>query len=206
MIEWLKTAGIRDIILSTGHLRRIIQNYFHDGNGHEVRITYNKLSNQNGFASQLKSLEKQIDTTLVCVSGDTLFNFDLAKTIHLHRKNKATATAVLTPYKSTLKHSFVEINEDGRLTDWKEKPEVKGLANIGCYIIEPSFLKHIPADKKTSIEKVFKDTMNTGERIFGHIIDGEFIDMSDKTAYKSAHQKYTSQLGELPEHPSSITT
>ena len=51
----------------------------------------------------------------------------------------------LVPYKTNLKYGFIEMNGDNEtVSKWTEKPEVSGLINIGCYVMEPAFLKLIP--------------------------------------------------------------
>src|SRR3712207_8374316 len=64
--------------------------------------------------------------------------------------------STLFPY-TTLFRSDVDGKED-RITSWREKPEVSGLINIGCYVIEPSFLRIIPNSSAFGMDEDRKST------------------------------------------------
>ncbi|MBI2184522.1 MAG: nucleotidyltransferase family protein [Thaumarchaeota archaeon] len=197
LIEWLKQAQITDILISTSYLGKVIENYFQNGKELKVKITYTNSKRPMGTAGQLKSVEEQIDSTFVCLYGDSLFTFNLADALKYHHQNKAAATMTLMHYKTTLRYGFIEIDNKGKITGWREKPEVSGLINVGCYIMEPRFLKYIPKDKVYSMDKAFTEAMQTGEKILGYPVEGEFIDIGDKSSYRAAYDKYVQKLGKI---------
>ncbi|MBI4257998.1 MAG: nucleotidyltransferase family protein [Thaumarchaeota archaeon] len=197
LIEWLKQAGINDFLISTSYLGRIIENYFQSGKEFGARITYANSKRPMGTAGQLKSVEKHLDETFVCLYGDSLFTFNLADALEYHRKKKAVATMTLIHYKTTLRYGFIEIDRKGRITSWKEKPEVSGLINVGCYIMEPRFLKYIPQGEVYSMDKAFAEAMKSGETVLGYPVKGEFIDIGDKASYKAAYDRYVQRLGKI---------
>ncbi len=196
-IEWLRKNGLKDILFSVGYLRNSIEDYFQDGKEFGINITYVKLSNPLGTAGQLKEVESHIKSRFVCIYGDSVYNFDLSDVISFHDKTRALATMVLKRYKTSLKYGFIETDSSGAVKSWNEKPEFKGLINIGCYIMEPKFLKYIPKNLMYGMDLAFKNALNSNERVFGYATEGEFIDIGDMETYEEANRLFTSRLGKI---------
>ncbi|MEM1524543.1 MAG: nucleotidyltransferase family protein [Nitrososphaerales archaeon] len=197
IIEWLRDNGIRDIIISVEYLKMFIEGYFEDGHELGVRINYAHAKKPLGTAGQLKVAEKYIDGTFICVYGDTILNLNLKDALNFHKDKNALATIILKPYKISLRYGFIEIDNDGAVKKWREKPKVSGLINTGCYIMEPNFLKYIPEGVMYGMNDAFKNALKAKERIYGYITKGEFIDIGDKKTYIDAYEKYLRKLGKI---------
>lgn len=197
LISWLYNNDIKDIVICVSYLRRIIEDYFRDGKELGVKITYARTNTPMGTAGQLKSAEKFIDGTFLCVYGDSIYDFNVKDMIDFHYKKKALATIALIPYKTTLKYGFIEVDKDGFVKKWREKPTIEGLINIGCYVIEPRFLNYIPNDTRFGMNFAFDKAMKEKERICGYNAKGSFIDIGDKRGYIGIYKKYLSELGNI---------
>ena len=86
LIKWIKKNGVKDIVLCVSYLHETIEKYFGDGSKFGVKIEYAVSGKPLGDAGQLKTAQKFIDDTFVCVYGDSLFNFNLRKMITAHKK------------------------------------------------------------------------------------------------------------------------
>ena len=71
------------------YLRKNIQDYFQDGKDFGVSIEYAISDKPLATAGQLKTAEKFIDDTFVCMYGDSVFDFSLKDMIKKHQKNKS---------------------------------------------------------------------------------------------------------------------
>jgi mannose-1-phosphate guanylyltransferase len=197
VLEWLKKYGFEDIYICVGYLRRTIEEYFKDGSEFGVKITYVRTSRPMGTAGQLKSAASYLSDTFLCVYGDTIFNFDLQKFVDKHREKRADATIALSRYKVVLKYGFIDVDAEGFVQNWREKPELQGLINIGCYVMEPKVLNYIPEGVVYSMDLAFQNLIKDGGRIYGYIIEDGFIDIGDKRSYASAYRKYLERLGKI---------
>jgi mannose-1-phosphate guanylyltransferase len=150
-----------------------------------------------GTAGQLKSAAPYISDTFLCLYGDTIFDFNLQRFVDKHREKKADATIALSKYKVVLKYGFIDVDAEGFVQNWREKPELQGLINIGCYVMEPKVLNYIPEGVVYSMDLAFQNMIKSGERIYGHIIEDGFIDIGDKKSYASAYRKYLERLGKI---------
>ena len=195
ILEWLKGAGITDIVVSTGYLGKMLQEYFGDGAEWGVKIVYAASPHPLGTAGQLKAAEAKIKGRFICVYGDALLDFDLRRALDFHAAKGATATMVLMKYSAEMKYGFMETDREGRLTAWKEKPKISGYINVGCYVMERSFLKYIPAGKVYEMNDAFREAQEDGAGLYAIKVEGKFIDIGDRKSYKDANEMYTKKLG-----------
>jgi mannose-1-phosphate guanylyltransferase len=193
IIDWLKNSTSRGpkggridhIILCVSYLHRSIEDYFEDGGRFGIKIEYARADRPLATAGQLKTAEKMLDETFVCVYGDSVYEFALDKMIYEHRQSNAFISMALLPYKTNLKYGFIEMDgKDDRVSRWIEKPEVSGLINIGCYIMEPAFLKLIPRLAAYGMDDAVRKALEQEKLVRGFKIDSGFIDIGDKKNVK----------------------
>ena len=196
LLEWLKKWGITDIVVSTGYLGKMLQEYFGDGKEWDVMITYATSPHPLGTAGQLKAAEAKVDGRFVCLYGDQLLDFDLGKAIAFHEAKRAAATMVLMKYETELKYGFMETDKEGRLTEWKEKPTITGYINVGCYLMEKSFLRFIRGGQVYEMNEAFKEAKAKGARLYAVKMDGTFLDIGDRKSYRDANELYTKGMGQ----------
>jgi mannose-1-phosphate guanylyltransferase len=197
IIGWLKKSGITDVVISTGYLGKMVRDYFGDGSEWGMKVVYAASLHPLGTAGQLKAAEEKINGRFVCVYGDALLDFDLGRVIAFHARKKATATMVLMKQTTELKYGFIETDKDGRLTEWREKPKITGYINVGCYVMEKSFLGYIPAAKMYGMKETFDEAMAGRARIFAMKVKGEFMDIGDRASYKEANDLFLKKLGKV---------
>jgi mannose-1-phosphate guanylyltransferase len=197
IIEWLKGAGIGDVVISTGYLGKMVHHYFGDGSEWGMKIVYATSQHPLGTAGQLKNAESKIRGRFVCVYGDALLDFDLGKAIAFHERKKAEATMVLMKHSTELKYGFMKTDEDGRLIEWREKPTFSGNINVGCYVMEKSFLKYIPAKKMYGMKETFENAMTDGAKVYALKVEGKFIDIGDRESYREANDLFLKRLGKV---------
>jgi mannose-1-phosphate guanylyltransferase len=197
IIEWVKGAGIEDVVVSTGYLGRMIEEYFHDGSDQGVNITYARSPNPLGTAGQLKAAESKIRGRFLCLYGDALLSFDLKSLLAFHGSHKATATIALMKYSTVLRYGFLETDEKGRLTEWREKPTVTGYINVGCYVMEKRFLSYMPPKTMFGMDKAFELAMKARDVVCGAKVEGEFLDIGDRQSYREANDLYVKRLGKV---------
>ena len=197
LMDWIKKNNIDSIVLCVSYLRKTIEDYFEDGSRFGVKIEYAVANRPLATAGQLKTAEEFIDDTFVCVYGDSIFDFNLKNMIDYHKRKKSFVTMALFEYKTKLHYGFIETDKNSRVTAWKEKPEIKGNINIGCYVMEPGVLKLIPTKRPYGMDDVIKNVIVRKNKVSGFLIKKGFIDIGDKTSYRRAYQHYIERLGQI---------
>ncbi|MEO9307441.1 Nucleotidyl transferase [Nitrosotalea sinensis] len=197
LIEWVKKGGIDSFVLCVSYLRKTIEDYFEDGSRFGVKIEYAVADRPLATAGQLKTAEEFIDDTFVCLYGDSIFDFNLKNMIDVHRRKKSFATMGLFEYKTKLQYGFIETDKSGTVKAWREKPEVTGNINIGCYVMEPGIFKFIPQNKPYGMDDVIRNAIAKKNKVGGYLIKSGFIDIGDKMSYRRAYQQYITRLGRI---------
>jgi len=199
LVEWVKQLkNIDEVIICVSYLHRTIEDYFEDGGRFGIKISYARSERPLATAGQLKTAEKMLKDRFLCLYGDSIYDFDLAKMVQEHEESKAFLSMALMKYKTKLKYGFIDTDEQANIvTSWREKPEVEGLINIGCYIMEKEFLDMIPQSSTIGMDKIVKDIISQKKIVKAFTVDSGFIDIGDKRSYLDAYKKYVKKLGSI---------
>lgn len=199
IIEWLKSDdnNIDHIIICVSYLHRTIEDYFEDGSRIGIKIEYARSDRPLATAGQLLTAKRFIDDTFVCVYGDSIYEFSLREMINEHDRLEAFTSMALLSYKTRLKYGFIDINGNNRVTSWNEKPEIKGLINIGCYVMEPEFIDLIPSSNAYGMDDAVRKALDMKKLVNGFKIESGFIDIGDKKSYLQTYKKYVERLGKI---------
>lgn len=203
-VRWLRLNGIGHIILCISYLGRVIENYFGDGSMLDVKIEYARADRPLGTAGQLKSAEQLLSNheRFICLYGDSLYEFDLGDMVDAHRMRRdhdssIIATMAVMQYTAKLDYGFIDVDSNGRVITWREKPELKGLINIGCYVMERGILELIQDGEVSSMNRVFMDAIARGKSIYAYEIRGGFRDIGNERAYMDVYREYVERLGDI---------
>ena len=197
LIDWTRKNGVKSIVLCVSYLRKTIEDYFEEGKRFGVNIEYAVSNKPLATAGQLKTAEKFIDNTFVCMYGDSIFNFSLRNMIKQHNTKKPFVTMSLNEYKTNLPYGVIETSKTGKVLSWNEKPEIKANVNMGCYVMESDIFGLIPKNKPYGMDEVIKKAMNRKKVVNSFITKKGFTDIGNKSSYKKAYQEYIQKLGKI---------
>jgi mannose-1-phosphate guanylyltransferase len=196
LIEWSKKNGVKSIVLCVSYLRKTIEDYFEDGKRFGVNIEYAVSNKPLATAGQLKTAEKFIDDTFVCMYGDSIYNFNLRNMIKQHKRNKSFVTMSLHEYKTNLPYGVID-TKNNKVIAWNEKPELKVNINMGCYVMEPGVMRFIPKNKPYGMDDVIKKAMSKKLMVSSFISKNGFIDIGNKESYRKANDVFIQKLGKI---------
>ncbi len=197
LIDWTRKNGIKSVVLCVSYLRKTIEDYFEDGKRFGVSIEYAVSNRPLATAGQLKTAEKFIDDTFVCMYGDSIFDFNLRSMINQHKQKKSFVTMSLYEYKTNLPYGVIETTKTGKVIAWNEKPEIKANVNMGCYVMEPGVMDLIPKNIPYGMDDVIKKAMAKKKLISSIVSKKGFLDIGNKASYKKANQEYLQKLGNI---------
>lgn len=153
-VIWLKNQGITHIIFSCGYKSEVIKKYFQDGSRFGLKIDYavekQPLGRGGAFKNALQFLPE--DVKLVYGSnGDEVIVEPLEPFLKFHQAKNAQATILLQRLISPF--GIVEIEDGGRVTAFREKPELPHWINAGVYILNRSCIEMFPdvGDHETEV-------------------------------------------------------
>src|SRR5215210_6502116 len=163
-------------------------------NGTTVRLSReDKLTGTAGGVKHLARIASTggFDETFVVVSGDALTDIDLQDLLAFHKEKGALATIALHRVYDTSEFGVVEVDEEGNILSFQEKPDpreaVSTLANTGIYVFEPKVLEYIPEDTFFDFARdVFPLLLEEGERFVGYEGNFYWSDIGSLEAYRQA--------------------
>jgi len=197
LIDWTRKNGVKSVVLCVSYLRKTIEDYFEDGKRFGVSIEYAVFNRPLATAGQLKTAEKFIDDTFVCMYGDSIFDFNLRNMINQHKKKKSFVTMSLYEYKTNLPYGVIETTKTDKVVAWNEKPEIKANINMGCYVMEPGIMNLIPKNIPYGMDDVIKKAMAKKKLVSSIVSKKGFLDIGNKASYKKANQEYLQKLGNI---------
>lgn len=207
IINLLKKHGITEIIITLHYKPDAIQQYFGDGSDWGVHIHYAIEEEQAlGTAGSIKYVGELLDRTFLVISGDSVTDFDLQKAIDFHRRKRSTVTMVLTSVGNPVDFGVVITDAQARVQRFLEKPTASEIfsdtVNTGIYILEPSVLAAIPANREYDMSQdLLPDLLENKVPIYGYVAKGYWCDVGQLNAYRQVQQDAFAQLPDL--HPAS---
>ena len=197
VINWVKKNDMKEIVLCVSYLHKTIEDYFGDGKKFGVKIEYAISSKPLATAGQLKTAEKFIDDTFVCVYGDTLLDFNLKNMIRQHKEKKSFITMSLYEYKTNIRYGVINTKNNGRISGWNEKPEIKVKVNMGCYVMEPATLGFIPKNRSFGMDTLVKKAISRRKTVNSFLSKKKFVDIGDKETYEKINLHYRKKTGKI---------
>jgi mannose-1-phosphate guanylyltransferase len=189
MLDWLRSHGVDDIVMSCGHLASGVRNVLGDGSAFGVRLRYVEEPQPLGTGGALKYAESLLDDRFFMLNGDVLTDLDLSGQLAQHERTGATATLALTPVEDPTNYGLVRTADDGQVTEFVEKPAYDQIdtrnISAGAYVLERAVLDMLPADQPASIERdVFPQLVGRG--LYGCVSEGYWLDIGTPERYLEA--------------------
>jgi len=193
ILRLLKRHNFTDIACTLWYLPRDVTAYFQDGSAFGLQLEYYIEREPLGTAGSVKNAAQALEGTFVVVSGDALTDVDLSKAVAFHKANGALATLVLTRVANPLSYGVVLTKEDGRITQFLEKPTwsqvFSDTVNTGIYVLEPEVLDYVELGKPVDFSQdVFPELLRRGAPLFGYIASGYWSDVGNLDIYRQAQR------------------
>lgn len=162
-ITMLAEHGFTDVWLIVNHLYHHIQDYFGDGEAHNIRIHYYVEPKPLGTVGGVKALEEHLKEPFLVLYGDVMINMDLDRLIAFHQKKDASATLVVHPNDHPYDSDLLDVDKEDRVCAFYAKPHPEGLryrnlVNAAAYVFNPEVLEHLKPGVKADFGKdIFPD-------------------------------------------------
>lgn len=184
-----RSAGIRDVVITVGHMSQLISSFFQDGSRLGLKIHYSFEEEPLGTAGPLSLLDGLTETFLVS-NGDVLTTLDLRDLIAFHKEQKAVATIAMHHRQVRIDLGVIRCNHNSEIFDYIEKPNIDYMVSMGIYVFEPRVLEFIPVGKYLDFPDLVKKLLAAGERVMGYHFEGYWQDLGRPDDYEQATQDF----------------
>ncbi|HST56372.1 MAG TPA: NDP-sugar synthase [Solirubrobacteraceae bacterium] len=186
MLEWLRSHGVDDVIMSCGFLATSVRNVLGDGSEFGLRLRFVEEPDPRGTAGALKFAEPMLDERFLMLNGDVLTDIDLTAQIAQHERSGAKATLALVPVEDPSAYGLVRLRDDQSVREFVEKPSSDqidtNLISAGAYVLEREVLSLVAPDRNVSIEREVWPLL-IGAGLYGFVSDGYWLDIGTPERY-----------------------
>jgi NDP-sugar pyrophosphorylase family protein len=205
LLRWLRSEGVREVILCVGYKRTQIQKYVGAGRKWGLRARYSIEKKLLGTAGALKKAQRMISgESLLVINGDTYVDVNLTELTEFHRSREALATLAAVPVKDGERYGSLQLDGKSRITEFLEKGAVnlagkrkqgKRPINAGVYVFEKNLFRAMPAGNPMSLEKnVFPRLVNS-KKVYGFVRGAYFLDIGVPRDYRRAQDELPKRFG-----------
>jgi|GEM_PF-284301 len=192
----MKYYGIDEVVVSLGYLGDIVKAYcqfLSNKPDYPSRIRFVDESTPLGTCGPLSRLDdetlKDIERVLV-INGDILSDISFDLLLGKHISCDAFLTVAIRHSVTRLPLGIVEVDEQGRVRDFKEKPGFEALDNLGIYVYSRRAIARIPANTFYGADRMILD--NLEEEIISYRQDGKYmwIDVGTHSEFEKAQTDF----------------
>ena len=188
-VRLLRAQGFRELCAALCYRPEVIMDYFGDGSRFGVSMEYRVQTEPRGTAgSVLQCADFYGEDDFLIVSGDAVFDFDLAALLKRHREARAAVTLALHPSAEPLQYGLVLLDRESRVRHFVEKPDwahvVTNLVNTGIYCVSPEAMAYVRPDEPQDFAKdLFPTLLASGETLLGVPVEGYWCDIGTPRSY-----------------------
>lgn len=136
LLDHIRQYDIADIVIAAGFQAEKIHKFF-DNSHRDLNVTIVD-SGDVDIIDRIRACSSQIKGDFLLLYGDTLANVNLDHLQEFHFSHDSKATITLWPLKSSF--GLAELDPEGNVTRFREKPTLDQWINIGHFYFEQEVL------------------------------------------------------------------
>lgn len=165
IMKGMASNGITDFVVATGYRSDVIKDYFlnYEARNNDFTVTLgsqNKISyhgehdesnwnitvaftgEQTMTGGRVNRVKQYVHSErFLCTYGDGLANVDINALQEFHKSHGKIAT--VTTVQPLSRFGVMEVEPNGLVTKFREKPKLEGWINVGFFIFEPEIFNYL---------------------------------------------------------------
>lgn len=186
-----KEESVDTVVLAVYYMAESLVRYL-GPTKYDLGILYSREQRPLGTGGPVKKAKDMMNgDRFMVMNGDILTDFDYKRLIDYHEEKGGVATIALTQVSDPTRYGSVELDWEGRITRFVEKPEYgkapSNLINAGIYIMEPEIFDYIPDNGKVRIETEVFPKLAEEHKLYGFESHGFWLDIGEPQDYLGAN-------------------
>ena len=186
-----KEENVDTVILAVYYMAESLVRYL-GPTKYDLGILYSREHRPLGTGGPVKKAKDMFNgDRFMVMNGDILTDFDYGRLINYHEEKGGVATIALTQVNDPSRYGSVELDWEGRIIRFVEKPEQgkapSNLINAGIYIMEPEIFDYIPDGHKVRIETEVFPKLAEEQNLYGFESHGFWMDIGEPQDYLGAN-------------------
>jgi NDP-sugar pyrophosphorylase family protein len=189
----LRQYGITDVTLAVNYLASKIEAQFGDGRQMGMRITYQREPVPLGTAGAL-SLLPDFDDTILMMNGDILTDLDVSELTACHYSHAAVITVASKRMYTDLSLGVLDVQENGLVNAYREKPRLEHRFGIGMYIVGPEVKQYLQPVERIDVPDLITRLIAAGRRVASYDHSGRWTDVGAPEEYARVQEEALGQV------------
>lgn len=173
IIRGVVHSGMTEIILLTGYLGDVIENYFGNGGRFGASIEYVREDTPLGTAGAFNAIRAKLSEPFMVVYGDLLMDVDLRAFADFALARGGAGTLFAHPNDHPFDSDLLEVDENGRILAVHPKPHPEGrayanLVSAALYVLFPKALEFVPQDRPSDWGREILPRIADAEPLFAY--------------------------------------
>ncbi|NQT36565.1 MAG: NTP transferase domain-containing protein [Planctomycetes bacterium] len=194
LVRQLQAHGITDLTVVTGHLAELIRTFLGDGSRLGVRIRYFREDTPLDTAGCLGMLERPDEPFLV-MNGDLLTTLNFNHLAAFHRQQHAMATIATYEKSVTIDLGVLQVDGQGQLTEYLEKPKHRFLVSMGIYCFQPEVCDLVEPGEPLAMPDLILRIREQDRRVMAYQEDCYWLDIGRPDDYATAIDQFNRDRG-----------
>lgn len=196
LMDWtlknLSQGGVDTVVMAVNYMAEALVRYL-GPTKYDLGIIYSREQRPLGTGGPIKKAKDLLNgEPFLVLNGDVISDIDIRRLIEYHKQKGGLATVAVTPVVDPSRYGAVELDWEGRITRFVEKPE-KGLEpsnliNAGIYVLDTKIFDYIPDGRAVSVEREVFPILANERKLFGFEFHGLWTDMGIPDDYLRANQ------------------
>ena len=207
-------AGFQDFVLCLGYRGQMIKDYFLNYEamnndfticlGKQHRITYHGAHREQDYnvtlvdtgqeamtGSRVKQTETHLDgDTFMVTYGDGVSDVNIKSVLEFHRRHGKLAT--ITTMRPFSRFGILELEDDGRVKAFAEKPQLEGWASAGFFVFNRRVLDFLSTDPACILEREPLERLARMGELLAYRHEGFFFAMDTYREYLYLNELWNS--------------
>ena len=204
LLDWtlknLSRGGVDTVILAVNYMAEAIVRYL-GPTKYNLGIIYSREERPLGHGGPIKKAEDILkgDEPFLVLNGDIISDINYRRLVDFHNEKGGLATVALYQVPDPSRYGAVELDGDGRILRFVEKPEPgtapSNIVNAGIYVFDQKVIDYIPAGRPVYTETEVFPVLAKEGNLYGFEIRGIWIDVGLPQDYLRANARLLSKLG-----------
>jgi NDP-sugar pyrophosphorylase family protein len=198
VIEYLRAAGVDEIVLATGHHAELIRAFCEDGRKFGVEIDYVDEREPLGTAGPLSLVRGRFSASerFIVMNGDVLAKPEFRQMVQFAERHGYELTVGYTRHVYESPFGVLSL-EDDRVVRIVEKPRSEYPISAGIYVVSPSVLDLVPDATFFTMPELITALISSGRPVGAYHIDQFWIGLETIAAFDEALEQLQTFSNEL---------
>jgi len=196
LIDYLRSQGLRRLLLLVGYKGSVIRNYFGSGSRFGVSIDYSEDPELLGTGGALRRAAPFLEDTFILVFGDTFARVNYGEFLEAgYETNCSLLMTVASRDAMGLPRGNVKVDEGDRVAAYRPRGGKEcGHVDAGVLFIDKSVIRLLRVNEKSSLESTIYPYLIERGEVAAFIMDGRFYDIGTVEGLRM-FKRHNAQIG-----------